>query len=50
MALFGLRGGQPFYAMYQASKMPELSAPVGLSSYIQLNAKSSSSEIGRAHV
>lgn len=42
MALFGLRGGQPFYPMYQATQMPELSAPAGLSSYIQLNAKSSS--------
>lgn len=37
MALFGLRGGQPFYPMYQASKMPEMQMPQGLYTYISLN-------------
>ena len=30
MALFGSRGGQPFYMAYQATPFPEIAAPTGL--------------------
>lgn len=36
MALFGTRGGQPFYMAYQATPMPEIKNPTGLAGMASL--------------